>query len=79
MKIFNKYQDHFTHIFILFFLDGNRYQGTWVQNKANGRGKLTHAEGDVYEGEWKDDKANGYGDYFHVSGALYFGYWKDDE
>jgi hypothetical protein len=37
------------------------YQGYWLNNKANGRGRLIYANGDVYEGEWKDDKKHGNG------------------
>ena len=43
----------------------------WLNDKANGFGKLFHADGDVYEGEWKDDKANGKGTYTHANGARY--------
>ncbi len=39
--------------------DGSKYEGLWKKDKANGKGRMTHANGDVYEGEWKDDKANG--------------------
>lgn len=45
----------------------------WVQGKANGHGKLYHADGDIYEGEWLDDKANGFGTYTHANGAKYVG------
>jgi len=41
----------------------------WKQGKANGQGKLYHADGDIYEGEWLDDKANGQGTYTHANGA----------
>lgn len=30
--------------------DGSRYEGYWANDKANGQGKLVHADGDVYEG-----------------------------
>jgi len=30
--------------------DGSRYEGYWSNDKANGQGKLVHADGDVYEG-----------------------------
>ena len=30
--------------------DGSRYEGFWLKDKANGRGRLIHADGDVYEG-----------------------------
>ena len=29
------------------WLDGSRYEGYWKNNKANGRGRLIHADGDV--------------------------------
>ena len=61
------------------WLDGSKYEGYWMNDKANKRGKLTHADGDVYEGEWVDDKAEGYGVYSHIDGAKYEGYWKDDK
>jgi len=34
------------------WFDGSRYDGYWVENKANGKGRLIHADGDVYEGDW---------------------------
>ena len=30
--------------------DGSRYEGWWKENRANGLGRLIHADGDVYEG-----------------------------
>jgi len=30
--------------------DGSRYEGYWKYDKANGQGKLVHADGDIYEG-----------------------------
>ena len=50
----------------------------WRKDKANLKGKMTHANGDVYEGEWKDDKANGFGVFQDTNNARYKGYWKDD-
>ena len=38
--------------------EGSRYEGYWIKNKANIRGKLIHAYGDIYKGEWLDDKSN---------------------
>ena len=46
---------------------------SWNRNKANGKGRLIHADGDVYDGHWKDDKAHGYGTYSHLDGAKYQG------
>lgn len=46
-----------------------------MDSKANGYGRLIHADLDVYEGEWKDDKAHGKGTYCHADGAKYDGDW----
>ena len=36
-------------------------KGHWKNDKANGKGKLSHTNGDIYEGKWEDDKVDGYG------------------
>jgi hypothetical protein len=46
-----------------------------MNDKANGRGRLIHADGDVYVGGWVDDKAEGYGIYKHLDGSMYEGEW----
>lgn len=28
------------------------YEGWWIDNKANGKGRLIHADGDIYDGYW---------------------------
>ena len=50
----------------------------WKKDKANGRGRMTHANGDLYEGYWKDDKANGFGFFIDTNNARYEGDWVDD-
>ena len=56
-------------------------QCAWINagDKANGRGRLIHADGDIYDGQWKDDKAHGFGEYTHTDGAKYEGHWVDDK
>jgi hypothetical protein len=49
-----------------------------MNNKANGRGRMVHADGDVYDGDWKNDKTHGFGIYDHVDGTKYEGYWIQD-
>ena len=61
------------------WLDGAKYEGYFINDKANIQGKLTHHNNDIYEGEWIDDKAEGFGIYTHVDGAKYEGYWKNDK
>lgn len=51
--------------------DGAMYEGNWVNNQANGKGKFTYNNRDVYEGNWKNGKANGYGIFTHHSGSRY--------
>ena len=38
----------------------NIYEGEWLDDKANGKGKYTHIDGTTYDGEWKNDKQNGH-------------------
>ena len=44
---------------IQFWPDGSKYEGMWKNDKACGKGRMTHSNGDIYEGTWNDDKANG--------------------
>ena len=37
------------------------YEGWWMDNKANGKGRIIHVDGDVYDGTWLNDKAHGFG------------------
>ena len=48
--------------------DGSRYEGTWENNRMNGKGKLLCGDGDIYEGNWKDDLFHGYGKYTYRRG-----------
>ena len=57
----------------------NLFKGFWKNNKANGEGRLIHADGDCYEGSWVDDLAQGYGKYIHSDGASYTGFWSNDK
>ena len=35
--------------------DGTRYEGMWSMDKANGKGRMMHANGAIYCGNWKND------------------------
>ena len=48
--------------------DGSKYDGEWMDGKAEGRGTFVYQNGDVYNGSFKADKACGYGTYTHASG-----------
>lgn len=60
------------------FKNGDKYEGEWEHDKANGKGKFWHADGDFYEGFWKDDKAHGTGLYTSANGSSYLGEWQND-
>lgn len=37
--------------------DGSIFEGHFADDKANGLGRVVHAEGDWYEGQWENDQA----------------------
>ena len=39
--------------------DGKNYQGTWVNEKKHGLGKMIWPDGTNYEGNWVNDKKHG--------------------
>lgn len=43
------------------FSNGSKYEGEWVQDKREGKGKFTWNNGDTYEGDFKDDRRTGTG------------------
>lgn len=36
-------------------VDGDLYEGEWIDDKANGYGVYIHANGTRYEGNWLND------------------------
>ena len=60
---------------IKIFKNGDKYEGEWLRDKANGKGKFWHSDGDYYEGLWLDDKAHGQGLYTSANGSSYLGEW----
>jgi hypothetical protein len=36
-------------------VDGDIYDGEWMNDRANGQGIYLHVNGARYEGGWKDD------------------------
>jgi uncharacterized membrane protein len=56
--------------------DGSNYQGSYVNEKRNGRGILNYADGSRYEGYWKDDEEHGEGKmYWAKQDKTYQGNW----
>lgn len=46
---------------MFYHVDGDVFEGTWVEDKACGFGIYTHANGAKYEGEWLNDLQHGFG------------------
>lgn len=58
-------------------IDGDLFEGYFINGKKNGRGKYTWANGDVYDGMWKDGKRCGRGRISWSNGASFDGEWHD--
>ena len=61
----------------LYYAIGDRYEGDFVDGKAQGRGTRTYAEGGRYDGEWRNDLPNGYGTRYAADGRSYSGSWQN--
>ena len=63
---------------ILIYPNGRKYDGDWINNKKEGKGKEYWPNGDYYIGEYKNDLFNSRGIYYDNStGDKYDGGWKD--
>ena len=64
---------------------GERYKGSWKNNKRHGKGIFFYKNGNRYEGEWKDDKRDGLGTLYVLVAdeqklrVRYSGAWVDDK
>ena len=58
-------------------IDGDLFEGYFINGKKNGRGKYTWANGDVFDGNWVDGKRTGKGRITWSNGDTYEGEWKD--
>lgn len=63
---------------ILYFSNGNRYIGNWVNQFREGQGKMIFTNGDVYEGTFRRSKFRGQGEMRFANGDRYVGEWQDD-
>ena len=60
-------------------IDGDLFEGYFINGKKNGRGKYIWANGNVYDGNWVDGKCAGKGRISWSSGASFDGEWKDNQ
>jgi hypothetical protein len=64
---------------IMYYKNGTKFEGEYVNDKINGFGIYTNKEGRVvYEGYWKNGKREGYGIYYCDDGAVYKGEWNNN-
>lgn len=53
-----------------------KYEGSWVEGKRSGVGKITFPNGDRYHGLWDNGRPHGEGTYYYSNGDLYSGNWE---
>ena len=61
-----------------FFEEGQRYEGSFSDNKINGKGIYKWKNGDVYIGDMKNGKMHGFGKYDYSDGKIYEGEFFND-
>ena len=59
--------------------DNGVFNGSFVNNKKEGKGVYKYNDGDKYEGEYKNDMRDGKGSYYYHNGEKYIGEWKEDK
>ena len=62
----------------LFISDGTIYEGSWLEDKPNGKGRIINDDGTWYQGEWLNGVANGKGKWQSKDGSKYEGDWLND-
>lgn len=63
----------------MFFKEGDRYDGMWMDSKPHGEGRMIYKNGDVYEGMWFMGKRSGYGVLTKRCGDHFEGHWVNDK
>ena len=54
------------------------YEGDWINDKEDGKGKYIYTSKDKYEGEFQHGLRHGTGKYTYANGDVYEGQWIDD-
>lgn len=58
-------------------IDGDLFEGYFINGKRNGHGKYIWANGDIFDGNWVDGKRTGKGKVTWSNGASFDGEWLD--
>ena len=64
---------------IMYYKNGNKYEGEWKNDKKEGKGLFYWNNGDRYEGEWKNDNIEGKGIKYYKNGKIEDGNWKNNQ
>jgi hypothetical protein len=64
---------------MIFVETGERYEGSWVEGKRTGYGRVTYANGDSFNGEWLNDRKQGTGTYNFADGRVLSSKWLNDQ
>ena len=56
-----------------------KFEGSILNDKPNGSGKLTYSNGNKFEGFWKNGEPNGEGTFSWTDGRSYSGFFKNGE
>ena len=67
---------HVHNIGVRIYLNGNIYEGQFINGKIEGTGKMIYANGDKYVGEWRDGFYSGQGLMAYVTGDSYEGQFR---
>jgi hypothetical protein len=60
----------FNLFLLLRFKNGDRYKGSWMENKKHGKGVYYFSNGDRYEGAYLGNVRHGKGKYYYKSGRF---------
>lgn len=60
----------------LHYVNGDVYEGEWLNDFKHGQGKMKYANGDVYQGGWNHDLRSGMGSHISANGDTLEGEWK---
>eukprot|EP01032_Pedospumella_encystans_P018979 gene18979-21589_t len=58
-----------------FIHENYSYEGQWLNDVREGKGRLTYSDGRVYDGQFKEGKKHGLGKSIAVNGTVYEGNW----
>ena len=62
------------------WISGERYEGSYVQDKRSGQGSYYWANGEKYEGEWENDQRSGIGTLYDKDNNIKLkGMWKNGD